>query len=215
MIDHKFFYWGPYTASFKIDKKFCTRLLKEGKSLSVSQDKRGLLAGQIEHEREFILKPWIKEGIAPFVESYLEGYRRFSNTDVANRIAGFVKKNWRFETIWINFQKANEFNPLHVHTGCSISFVIYLKVPPIIKKEASKNITKAGNPGTISFVYGEDQDFCTNTHNILPEENTLLIFPSLLRHEVMPFKSDVERISVAGNVEVTGWNLLNRIEKSS
>ena len=44
------------------------------------------------------------------------------------------------------------------------------------KKEASKNITKAGNPGTISFVYGEDQDFCTNTHNILPEENTLLIF---------------------------------------
>jgi hypothetical protein len=34
----------------------------------------------------------------------------------------------------------------------------------------------------------------------MPEENDMFIFPAWLKHWVAPYKSDVTRISVSGNV---------------
>ena len=45
------------------------------------------------------------------------------------------KENYVFETninsAWIVSQYANEYNPLHNHTGCELSGVIYLKTPNV------------------------------------------------------------------------------------
>ena len=55
---------------------------------------------------------------------------------------------------WIVSQYANEYNPLHNHTGCELSGVIYLKVPDV---KGRRNIeSKKGKPegdGDINFVY--------------------------------------------------------------
>ena len=40
---------------------------------------------------------------------------------------------------------------------------------------------------------------CTRSKN-LPQRGSCYIFPALLSHHVAPFKSDVTRISVSGNV---------------
>ncbi len=42
----------------------------------------------------------------------------------------------------------------------------------------------------------------TNTHAYSPQDGDLLLFPSYLRHEVLPNPSDRERINIAFNVSV-------------
>ena len=69
-------------------------------------------------------------------------------------------------------------------------------------KERNKDITTSAKPGGITFYYGEDQPFVITAREFLPKENTLMIFPSTFKHEVIGFKSNVCRISVAGNIKV-------------
>ena len=58
-----------------------------------------------------------------------------------------------------------------------------------------------GKPGAIQFLYGTQDrhgDYICS-HTRFPKTNELYIFPANLHHTVMPFRSDVERISVSGN----------------
>ena len=47
--------------------------------------------------------------------------------------------------------------------------------------------------------------------SFMPEENDMFIFPAWLKHYVAPYKSNVTRISVSGNVHDSAP--LNNIEK--
>jgi hypothetical protein len=102
--------------------------------------------------------------------------------------------------MWINKMKAKEYNPVHTHTYCDLSFVLWLETPQEILDEAEKNETSAPNPGQTSFIYGEDRPLHVTEKHITPVEHTLLMFPASLRHYVMHFNSDVNRTSVSGNV---------------
>ena len=114
-------------------------------------------------------------------------------------------QNLVLEEIWINFQKAGESNPEHVHEGSDLSFVIYLKVPQQIRADAdrflSNRLHKGAPPGSILFKYGEYRDFAVDGRVLCPQENTILMWPSYLRHGVTPFDCDEIRISVAGNIK--------------
>ena len=103
--------------------------------------------------------------------------------------------------------RAKEYNPIHTHTHCDLSFVLWLEVPQRMLDEAKKKETNAANPGDTCFIYGED---CWNTvseKKFTPSINTLVIFPSSLRHHVMHFNSNVIRTSVAGNIKFE-WDKL-------
>lgn len=106
---------------------------------------------------------------------------------------------------WVNFQEKHEFNPIHDHTGV-FSFVIWLKIPYTIEKEkevgpGSKSVTPLA--GQFSFIYtdvlGNIRKYNMNADETM--ENTMIIFPAKLNHEVYPFySSDDFRISISGNV---------------
>jgi|TARA_B100000085_G_scaffold253295_1_gene251657 hypothetical protein len=111
------------------------------------------------------------------------------------------------EKMWVNYQKQNEFNPSHDHTGI-YSFVVWLKIPYHHEQQNKNPISKNANSdniGTFSFeftnILGEIQ---THDYHLNPEnEGTLLFFPSKLRHQVYPFYNcDEDRISISGNVLV-------------
>jgi uncharacterized protein (TIGR02466 family) len=110
-------------------------------------------------------------------------------------------------SLWINYMKNNEFNPSHTHSG-DLSFVIYLKVPNDLKEENKKYIgTDPCGPGGISFVNDLKSDkMIVSEVNIFPEERECYIFPSKLHHMVFPFKSNCERISVSGNINMNENN---------
>jgi hypothetical protein len=78
---------------------------------------------------------------------------------------------------------------------------LYLKIPEQLKKENKEYMGTVtnGGPGAITFQYGEYRQFNLDEHSIFPEEGDLYIFPFNLRHSVSPFKSNIERVSVAAN----------------
>lgn len=110
-------------------------------------------------------------------------------------------KQVELESIWANYQKANEWNPPHNHTG-DLSFVIYID-NPIDYEWEKKHETQQGNSSTaglISFRYGEMAPFNDNKFTHKPTNGEMFIFPAWLEHLVYPFNQpDIERISVAGN----------------
>jgi len=88
---------------------------------------------------------------------------------------------------------------LHTHTQCTHSFVLYLQIPPEIKAERQSTLAETKDPGTISFHHGEKRKYYSDCHTFFPEVGELFIFPASLKHMVAPFRSNVERVSVAGN----------------
>ena len=140
--------------------------------------------------------------ISPLINCY---HREFCN--IGKTIPTSGNHPLHMPMWWVNYQKQNEFNPIHKHTGV-YSFVIWMKLPKDIgyKKQNRIKISKNSNFPSVSafaFLYnnilGDIQD---HPFHLEPEdEGRMLLFPSQLRHVVYPFYNcDEERVSVSGNI---------------
>ena len=102
---------------------------------------------------------------------------------------------------WLNVQRAGEFNPAHQHNG-DLSVVVYIDIPEAIVEENKNRHSEIKTPvaGVIAFIHGDETFWHRSIDHHQPETGDILIFPSSLKHEVYPFKSEVERISMSFNV---------------
>ena len=109
------------------------------------------------------------------------------------------------DKFWVNFQKENEFNPPHNHTGIW-SFVIWVKIPTDWKEQLALPISansNAPNASNFNFKYTTMLgDIAYYTYNLgKNQEGGMLFFPAQLMHAVYPFYNcDEERISISGNI---------------
>ena len=198
-INYTFPYWGPFVMKAKIDEPLISKLLEEGnKSREKNLDARKKLAGMIDNEYDYEnYEEWFTPKFTSYISSYINALKD-------NWIPNHKPiKEWYSKSLWINYQKANEYNPPHKHSD-DLSFVIYLQVPDEIKKEneAMQGVHNNVGPGMINFDYGEELPFSITGFNELPNTGDLFIFPAYLLHYVHAFKSDVERISVSGNIHL-------------
>ena len=197
MKEYKFPYWGPFVLETKVEQEFVDILLEKGnESREKNLDHRGELAGVMDNEYYYEdFESWFIPKFTPYVNLYMESlkFTWMPSQEPA--------KEYSMISLWINYQRANDYNPPHSHDG-DISFVVYLQVPDEIKKENEKMKGVHNNEGVgkIVFNYGNDKPFSVNGFNKLPEVGDIFIFPAWLPHYVHAFKSDVERISVSGNV---------------
>lgn len=152
-----------------------------------------LLAGNINREYGMVdCYDYAETMLLPYMNEYAS---KFSYHD--GRI-------FRLNSLWVNYQRKHEFNPMHTHTGV-LSFVMWIKIPFTNEEEAKVAPGRYSNmfsPGNFQFVYTNTTGNITN--HLIPAdktyENTLLVFPSALNHQVHPFYSSNEyRISVSGN----------------
>ena len=137
--------------------------------------------------------------LTPVVERYLNTVRvKISDYDK-------ISSELKLESLWVNYQKQHEFNPLHNHFGL-ISFVIWMKIPTDWKEQHELPFAKNSNGPLASdfqFTYtdilGHVQDYSIPMDS--DKEGVILLFPSRLRHQVYPFYNcDKERISISGNI---------------
>ena len=137
--------------------------------------------------------------LTPVVERYLNTVRvKISDYDK-------ISSELKLESLWVNYQKQYEFNPLHNHFGL-ISFVIWMKIPTDWKEQHELPFAKNSNGPLASdfqFTYtdilGHVQDYPIPMDS--DKEGVILLFPSRLRHQVYPFYNcDKERISISGNI---------------
>ncbi len=199
-INHRYLYFGPIIGHTKCNSDLCNELLQRGTKTVNSHHRH--LAGHIEKENIFDTndKVWFIEN---FKSYFLPYFKKLQDKNDPNYYYGMRPFNeiW-LANLWINFMKKGEYNPPHGHNG-NFSFVLYLQVPAELQKEDESFEGSGFGPGTINFLYGEQQNNIRTSHGILPVKNDLIIFPASLKHTVPPFKSDVERISVSGNWYIT------------
>jgi hypothetical protein len=173
----------------KIENKFRELLLSEGKKCK--EDAAPSLAGILDKQ---LLYRNLKI-FDPYFSKYLSGYgkvlRKYMNRSLNLKMV--------LESLWINYQGPNEFNPPHDHSG-DLTFVIYLKVPEKLKEENKKFKGKSSGPGGIAFLYGEGDRLAVTHQGLFPKEGHMVIFPAWVKHFVYPYKSNCTRVSVSGNI---------------
>jgi len=97
---------------------------------------------------------------------------------------------------WVNISKPGEYNPVHAHDGF-FSFVIYLDIPEIIRKEYLYTPSTVASKSLISFY----SNFNNSEMKFNPKTGDMFLFTSDHRHAVGAFYTEgVERISLAGNI---------------
>jgi hypothetical protein len=192
-IPHNYAFWGPLLWFSKLPLDRCDELIARGRKLTSPLNT--MLASVIDDVKEFTSRDdrkFIVDSVQPFLQPYMEFSKRWYNKKDR------PMPELELTKVWINVQKANEYNPEHTHTG-DLSFVIYLDIPDEIRQENESYTGTSAGPGAINFRYGEDNDWACSTQTFLPTKGEIFIFPAKLSHSVIPFRSNVERISIAGN----------------
>ena len=200
-------WFGPQTASVMLPDdalnamtKMTDGIIEDSKSESHGQS----LAGVIDKELRIYKSDMVKAGVDQLLESCVKSY-----VVHAAKTHGMFKEEYVFETrlnsAWVVSQYANEYNPMHNHTGCEMSGVIYLKAPNMKgRRNLESKKGKTDSDGDISFVYNtasqRNQDiFEKGLVQITPVPGLMLMFPSYLVHTVYPFIGEGERRCIAFN----------------
>ena len=187
-----FFHFGPLLFKTTVDEETVNevgKLCNKDENLKYHES----LAAHIAEEYQINFFKLEK-----ILENYLEEYKKFHLSFYGEAT------NFYMSSAWVNFMKRNEFNPVHVHWECDLAGVLYLSVPNEIKEENknySKSVNKSAGPGQIKFIVNTPTPGFISERDFLPSRGDLFIFPSKLMHTVAPFKSNVERISVAFNIK--------------
>lgn len=155
------------------------------------------LAGNI--EKQYGL-PKSLPYLEPFLNQMCHSYGEHWN---------FLRKygDFHFEdgNVWVNFQKKNEFNPVHHHGG-TFSFVCWLKVPYKIEDEMNApHVKESKNKAASAFQFLYPNILGNLSLETLyvdhDWERRIILFPAHLSHCVYPFTtSDNYRISISGNL---------------
>jgi len=110
-------------------------------------------------------------------------------------------------SLWVNFQKKHEFNPIHNHHGL-FSFVIFVQIPYDLKKELTEGPGSSSNSNYTSCLQFHVTNPLGKHHDEVvyvdkSYEGGIYFFNAETMHCVYPFfTSDDYRITVSGNV---GW----------
>ena len=188
-LSYEFSYWGPMLFKIKLpsqDLKKCAPLCNKKSSLV-----NDTLAGVIKHQH-YISSQKFYDIIDPYLTSFRQCFQQWYGKPLTHEIM--------ISSAWVNFMKAGEFNPPHIHDSCDFSSVLFVKVPEKLKEENKKFTGAGGGPGSISFTYGETQPYSISYSGFFPQQGDLFIFPSTLTHFVAPFMSQGERISISANL---------------
>ena len=188
--------FGPYVMFTKIPEDIRIRLLKDGRKDLASYHKK--LAGHLHTQLKYNpdTTQWFYKETNFIWQAYRQGWSKW---------AGHPNETVELNAhdLWVNFMKPGDFNPVHTHGG-DYSFVIFLDVPKKLIEEQEAFEGTSSKPGTIMFEFTQQAKpkWAHTGQSFNPRTGDMLIFPALLQHWVVPFKSKCTRISVSGNIEI-------------
>ena len=136
-----------------------------------------------------------------------------------DKIDAIQQEEWLTQmlTMWIISQQPNEYNPMHIHTQCTISTVMYLKIPKML---SSKKEHRPLDDGSILFVNNSSRDVDFSVPNIVisPQVGDFFIFGAHQQHAVYPYRcaegqKETERRSISFNAVYQSKSDYERKEK--
>jgi len=195
-INYQFPNFGPFLFKTNLPEDLILFLLKHAHKTKDSFNSN--LAGHIDNQFKYSdeIKKWFYSNIGPYFNVYRKAHCEYHGIEnLPIELEG--------AHLWVNFMQAGEYNPPHTHFG-DYSFVIYLDVPKEIEEEANEFQGSDVKPGGIKFIFTQEArpKWASTEHRFFPKTGEMFIFPALLQHHVAPFKSNVTRISVSGNLMI-------------
>ena len=221
--------WSNFICKIKLpDEVFVDlqKLYDEASKLNVSFGKE--LVGQVDDEPQ--VTPELQNKFANFTQFCLHSVKQYVTTAMKQVSQGDAKQNsseeffeegapnllTRITTMWFVNQKPGEYNPVHIHTNCKVSSVMYLKKPSKQIKDRKEHYK---SDGMITFINntGTDLTFANAQCSFNPEPGDMYIFPALQHHMVWPYRSEDpndNRISLSFNADFTTQSRLEQEQKS-
>jgi hypothetical protein len=191
-LNYDVYTWGPLIWRSKLSEDIVENLLTRGNKIRNQEEFNSErdLAMNTHDEWKYPLKDvvWFSESIKVKIKDYMNIWAKHLG-------CAYDKLEWGMDSLWINYMKQNDFNPLHDHKG-NVSFIVYLNNVDELKTEKERfNMTNNGPiPGSIMFCHNDERKY------FFPSKGDMFIFPSNTLHLVVPYKTDIERISVSGNI---------------
>ncbi len=167
------------------------------------QDWSNRLVGKVKEERLFT--PEISETFCSFMADFIFSWYKylFSRAALFTKVLDeeTYKYNLDVSNGWYVRQHENEFNPVHIHTGCDASSVGFLALPEGIQQEWEEDEKDHYSAvGNLNFFHGEAGNwYDRGSFLVRPRVGDFYIFPNGLRHCVYPFKTVGERRSFSIN----------------
>ena len=162
------------------------------------------LAGNIKSE---YLIPEGKQYVYPLIFALIYEHKK-KYPQYFKQICGYKGKkeiDLNLQSLWVNFQRKHEFNPVHVHEGL-FSFVFWHKIPYKMSDEIARYPNmKADQVKAGHFAFLQTNEMGRIQSIDLAVDNSwegkVALFPADLNHAVYPFfTSDDVRITISGNV---------------
>ena len=206
--------FGPPIGAFKMSDEVLERMIKLTDEILEDRERVDWgknLVGNINEEplvkNDDLKKYDLYEVFRSCIGTYISGYMQSSGHEVEHIQA-------HVDHMWVVSQYENEYNPIHFHTYCDISTVLYLKVPKFDERSKNGKLPeyKHQRDGMIEWVYKtpDQNGLEMGTFSVNPEPGMLYVFPSNLLHTVYPFQGKGERRSVAFNAH---WDALMKSGK--
>ena len=186
---------------FKIPDNIYSDLLEVIKNKTKSYVKN--LAGNI--REEYYIGDYISK-LQPFIISAIEN-SLLINYVKEQKILFPYSQELVLDSLWVNYQRKYEFNPMHNHDGL-YSFILFMKIPFLMEEELKNSPginSKQNKAGHIGFFSLNGNIRGCIEELVIPVDKTFektgLLFKADLDHCVYPFySSDDYRITISGNV---------------
>ena len=212
--------WSTFVMATELPPPILERMIKITDEIveNKKSDSQDLNAGQVEDQFFIDLEILEQEEVMEFFLNICKKYviRAQCQSQPTNK-KKILQEKWLTEmnTIWINSQKDNEYFPIHYHTDCSLSAVMYLKIPEFLPSRKSYNNEE---DGAITFINNSSQDkiWLRPTLTIQPKVGDFFIFPASMQHQVFPFRTSDgkgERRSVSFNAVHSNKTVQDKLKK--
>lgn len=99
------------------------------------------------------------------------------------------------DNLWLNINSHSNYNTPHYHSGSALSGVVYIKCVP------GSNIEFIQDTNMIHYPLSTKSELFTDRFQLFPKEGRLIVFPSWLKHSVLPNETNDERISISFNIK--------------
>lgn len=135
---------------------------------------------------------WIHEGFGQVMR------RELGTGDFTCRLA---------VTAWANVNRKGDYNRHHTHANNHWSGVYYVQLEPPPAERPAEGAIEFLDPRPAVGVYEALGAASVSSWTIQPEPGLMLLFPSWIRHGVLPYAGERPRISVAFNLRMDGFRL--------
>ncbi len=130
------------------------------------------------------------------IRGAVEDYRESLPEDPAHPFLAYRPRSWKL-TIWSVVMGAQGYQIPHIHPAAWLSGCYYAKVPDEVSASGDRHA------GWIEFGGFPQEYACVaepETRLYQPEEGLLLLFPSFMYHQTVPYESEETRISIAFDI---------------